>query len=228
MLHLYRYLYAKWTPNTIKITLNKNGGTGGTTTIYYKYGINTFYSNAACTTTISKVTFPTQEYYNCTGYVGDGTSGGNNGEVFIRDDGTFYSDLCTDIYKDATLTARWSVKKYTLTVNWGSDSNGNGYWDFNVQFNGAVQVSSSQNGTQSGTRTFTIEATSSLSVSFYIKSPAGLIYHKTGNVSISGNCTNNGFGSRTAGVAEGTASLSATASNFKGDITISFYFSASK
>ncbi len=221
-------LVAQWTPNTIKITLNKNGGTGGTTTIYYKYGINTFYSNAACTTTISKVTFPTQEYYNCTGYVGDGTSGGNNGEVFIRDDGTFYGDLCTDIYKDATLTARWSVKTYTLTVNWGSDSNGNGYWDFNVQFNGAVRVSSSQNGTQSGTRTFTIEATSSLSVSFYIKSPAGLIYHKTGNVSISGNCTNNGFGSRTAGVAEGTASLSATASNFKGDITISFYFSASK
>lgn len=219
---------ANWSPNTIKITLNKNGGTGGTTTFYYKYGINTFYSNAACTTKISKVTLPTKEYYNCTGYYGDGTSGGNNDENFIRNDGTFQGDLCTDIYKNATLTAKWSVKTYTLTVNWGSDSNGNGYWDFNVQFNGKVQVSSSQNGTQSGTRTFTIEATNSLSVSFYIKSPAGLIYHKTGNVSISGNCTNNGFGSRKAGVAEGTASLSATASNFKGNITISFYFSASK
>ena len=221
-------LYAKWTPNTIKITLNKNGGTGGTTTFYYKYGINTFYSNAACTTTISKVTLPTKEYYNCTGYLGDGTSGGNNGEVFIRDDGTFYGDLCTDIYKDATLTARWSVKTYTLTVNWGSDSNGNGDWYFDVQFYGKVQVSSSQSGERSGTRTFTIEATSSLSVYFYIQSPAGLIYHKTGNVSISGNCTNSGFGSRKANVAEGNASLSGSASNFKENITISFYFSASK
>lgn len=219
---------ANWSPNTIKITLNKNGGTGGTTTFYYKYGINTFYSDAACTTTISKVTLPTKEYYNCTGYFGDGTSGGNNDENFIRNDGTFQGDLCTDIYKNATLTAKWSVKKYTLTVNWGSDSNGNGYWYFNVQFNGKVQVSSSQNGTQSGTRTFSIEATNSLSVNFDIKSPAGLIYHKTGNVSISGNCTSEGFGSRKAGVAEGTASLSATASNFKGNITISFYFSASK
>ena len=219
---------ANWSPNTIKITLNKNGGTGGTTTFYYKYGINTFYSNAACTTTISKVTLPTKEYYNCTGYLGDGTSGGNNGEVFIRDDGTFYGDLCTDIYKDATLTARWSVKTYTLTVNWGSDSNGNGDWYFDVQFYGKVQVSSSQSGERSGTRTFTIEATSSLSVYFYIQSPAGLIYHKTGNVSISGNCTNSGFGSRKANVAEGNASLSGSASNFKENITISFYFSASK
>ena len=219
---------ANWSPNTIKITLNKNGGTGGTTTFYYKYGINTFYSNAACTTTISKVTLPTKEYYNCTGYLGDGTSGGNNGEVFIRDDGTFYGDLCTDIYKDATLTARWSVKTYTLTVNWSSESNSNGDWYFDVQFYGKVQVSSSQSGERSGTRTFTIEATSSLSVYFYIQSPAGLIYHKTGRVSISGNCTNSGFGSRKANVAEGNTSLSGSASQFKGNITISFYFDAVK
>ena len=219
---------ANWSPNTIKITLYNNGGTGGTTTFYYKYGINTFYSNAACTTKISKVTLPTKEYYNCRGYFGDGTSGGNNGENYIRDDGTFQSDLCTDIYKNATLTAQWSVKTYTLTVNWGSDSNGNGYWDFNVQFKGKVQVSSSQNGTQSGTRTFSIDATDSLSVNFYIKSPGGLIWHKTGNVSISGNCTNSGFGYRKAGVSNGTASLSGSASNFKENITISFYFSASK
>ena len=217
-----------WSANTITITLNKNGGTGGTTTFYYKYGTNKFYSNSACTTTISKVTLPTKEYYNCSGYVGDGTSGGNNNELYVKSDGTFPSDLCTDIYKNATLTAQWSVKKYTLTVTWSSDSNGNGYWDFNVQWNGKVQVSSSQNGTQSGTKTFSIEATNSLSVNFYIKSPAGLIYHKTGSVSISGNCTNNGFGSRKAGVAEGTASLSGSASNFKENITISFYFGASK
>ena len=125
-------------------------------------------------------------------------------------------------------TLQLKVALRTLVVNWGSDSNDNGYWDFNVQFNGTIQVSSSQNGAQSGTKTLYIDATSSLSVSFYIQSPGGLIWHKTGNVSISGDCTNSGFGYRKAGVSKGTASLSGSASNFKENITISFYFSASK
>ena len=127
---------------------------------------------------------------------------------------------------NSTLNLR--VVMRTITITWGSDSNGNGNWNFNAQWNGSVQVSSSQGGTQSGTRTFRVEATTSISCYFWIKSPAGLIWHKTGSVSISGTCTRSNFGSNTAPVAEGTASRTATASNFKSDITISFYFSASK
>ena len=126
----------------------------------------------------------------------------------------------------STLNLRVAMRNVTIT--WGSDSNGNGDWNFNAQWNGSVQVSSSQGGTQSGTRRFRVEATTSISCSFWIQSPAGLIWHKTGSVSISGTCTNSNFGSNTAPTAKGTASRTATASNFKSDITISFYFSASK
>ena len=127
---------------------------------------------------------------------------------------------------NSTLNLRVAMR--TITITWGSDSNGNGDWNFNAQWNGSVQVSSSQGGTQSGTRRFRVEATTSISCSFWIQSPAGLIWHKTGSVSISGTCTNSNFGSNTAGVSKGTASRTANASNFKSDITISFYFSASK
>ena len=126
----------------------------------------------------------------------------------------------------STLNLRVAMR--TITITWGSDSNGNGDWNFNAQWNGSVQVSSSQGGTQSGTRRFRVEATTSISCSFWIKSPAGLIWHKTGSVSISGTCTNSNFGSNTAPTAKGTASRTAYASNFKSDITISFYFSAKK
>ena len=111
-------LYAKWTANTITITLNKNGGSGGTDTFYYKYGINKFYSNSACTTQITTVTYPTRTGYTFTHYYGDGTSGGGNEERYIADYGStsFASDLCTDIYKNATLYAKWTAKTYSVTT----------------------------------------------------------------------------------------------------------------
>ena len=111
-------LYAYWTPNTITITLNKNGGSGGTDTFYYKYGINKYYSNSACTTQITTVTYPTRTGYTFTHYYGDGTSGGGNEERYIADYGStsFASDLCTDIYKNATLYAKWTAKTYSVTT----------------------------------------------------------------------------------------------------------------
>ena len=55
--------------------------------------------------------------YSFNQYYGDGTSGGNNQERYIYDNGTFASDLVTDIYKNATLYAKWTEnKKYTKTT----------------------------------------------------------------------------------------------------------------
>ena len=104
------YVYAYWTKkaNTITITLNKNGGSGGTSYLYYKYGTNTFYSNYACTSTISSISIPSKSGYTFSNYHGDGSCGGSNGESYIQSNGTWYSDLCTDIYKDATLYASWT------------------------------------------------------------------------------------------------------------------------
>ena len=101
-------LTAIWTANKITITLNKNGGSGGTDKIYFKYNTNTFYSDANCTTIITKITPPTRIGHTFYRYTGDGTCGGTNGEWFIDTDGTFANDLHYDIYKDATLTAQWT------------------------------------------------------------------------------------------------------------------------
>jgi uncharacterized repeat protein (TIGR02543 family) len=104
-------LYAQWTPNKIKLTLNRNGGTGGTSSVWYYYGTSTFYSNEACTTTITAITRPTRTGYTFVHYYGDGTSGGVDGEKYIAYDNIeFASDLATDIYKNATLYAKWTKR----------------------------------------------------------------------------------------------------------------------
>ncbi len=92
-------LVAQWSANTIKITLNKNGGTGGTSEFYYKYGTNTFYTDSSCSTTLSKPSLPTKAGYSFVHYYGDGTCGGNNGERYAGYADVSYgfaSDLCTD------------------------------------------------------------------------------------------------------------------------------------
>ena len=101
-------LGVNWTPAKIKITLNANGGTAGTSAIWYYYGINTFYSNEACTTKITSITVPTRYGYTFNHYYGDGSSGGNNGERYIYSGGTFADDLVTDIYQSTTFYANWS------------------------------------------------------------------------------------------------------------------------
>ena len=125
-----RTLFAEWTPKTITITLNKNGGSGGTDKIYFKYNTNTFYSDANCTNKITKITLPTRIGHTFYRYTGDGTCGGTNGEWFIKDDGTFADDLHYDIYKDATLTAQWTkVPNVTgsATLTYYSSSFNSGY-----------------------------------------------------------------------------------------------------
>lgn len=101
-------LGVNWTPAKIKITLNANGGTVGTSAIWYYYGINTFYSNEACTTKITSITVPTRYGYTFNHYYGDGSGGGNNGERYIYSGGTFADDLVTDIYQSTTFYANWS------------------------------------------------------------------------------------------------------------------------
>ena len=125
--------YAQWDPNTIKITLNKNGGSGGTSAFWYKYGISKFYSNQECTTQITAITRPSRDGYNYVSYTGDGTCGGNVGERYVAYDSVeFASDLATDIYKDATLTANWSARTFTITydANGGSGAPSSQNWTY--------------------------------------------------------------------------------------------------
>lgn len=63
------YLKALWTPKIYTITLDDgtNGGTGGTGTVYEKYGTG-WYSDSTATTPISNVTIPTKSGAVFTGY----------------------------------------------------------------------------------------------------------------------------------------------------------------
>ena len=117
-------LTAQWSANTIKITLNKNGGSGGTDIFYYKYDTNKFYSDSTCSTQITSLTLPTRTGYDFSKYYGDGSCGGSNGETYVYSNKSFAGDLCTDIYKDATLYASWTPKTIKITLNKNGGSGG--------------------------------------------------------------------------------------------------------
>lgn len=111
-------LYAQWKANKIKLTLDKGGGTGGTTNVWYYYGTAKYYSDEACTTQITAITRPVKPGYTLLNFHGDGSSGGTNGENYIAYNGIeFAGDLHTDIYKDATLYAQWILNEYTVSYN---------------------------------------------------------------------------------------------------------------
>ena len=134
-------LYARWTPKKIKLTLNANGGSGGTTAIWYYYGTSIFYSNEACTNKITAITKPTKKGYSLEHFYGDGTSGGDNGERYVAYDTTaFAGDLATDIYKDATLYAKWTPKTYT--INYNSNNGSGSMTPSSVIFNTSVSIKS--------------------------------------------------------------------------------------
>ena len=69
-------LYAQWEAEIYTITLNKNGGTGGTSTIYLKYESGYYLNSSATGNAITSLTsLPTKNGYNFNGYYSNATSG---------------------------------------------------------------------------------------------------------------------------------------------------------
>ena len=160
------------TPNTIHLTLDANGGTGGTTDLYYAYGLNSFYSDSALTTKVTSYTVPTRTGYSFTHYYGDGTCGGASGERYAYANGSFAADLCYDIYKDATLYALWSANELTFSDQSLTDgeygtaytsnaftaaSNGTGSYKYELV--SGYPTGASINGTNGTNRTISFPAT---------------------------------------------------------------------
>ena len=85
--------------NTYTVTLNRNGGDGGTTSVTATYG-----------SAMPKITIPTRTGYDFNGYY-DKTSGGNQ---YYNNDGTSFK--AWDKTSNTTLYAQWKKKKYTLTL----------------------------------------------------------------------------------------------------------------
>lgn len=84
-------LYANWTANSYAVTLNKQGGSGGTSSITATYG-----------SAMPKITTPVR-----TGYVFDGyyTTANGGGTKYYKADGT--SAKKCDLTKATTLYAKW-------------------------------------------------------------------------------------------------------------------------
>lgn len=94
----------------IKITLNPNPGSGGTGAFWYYYGAGTFYSNEACTSTITSISKPSRNGYSFDNY-------SINNKAYIDSNGTIKSAIATEINNNATLYASWKANNYTVTYN---------------------------------------------------------------------------------------------------------------
>ena len=113
------YAYAHWTPIIYTITLNRNGGSGGTATIYFKYGVGYYIDMNATTyqmtTSSEPITRPTRTGYDFAGYAAP------SGSLYIG--ANRYLTSSASVYaftSNTTFTAQWSPK-WTITLKMATD-----------------------------------------------------------------------------------------------------------
>ncbi len=116
-------LYAQWTPNTIKVTLNNQGATtAGTKEYYYQYntkGTCYYYTTSALTTCIGgnsgdTITKPTKTGYTFGGYY---TGQNGSGTQYVKADGVTTNNLYTVSTSNITLYAKWNPIQATITLD---------------------------------------------------------------------------------------------------------------
>ena len=93
-------LYAKWTANKYTVTLDKQSGSGGSSSVQATYNAN-----------MPSATMPTRTGYTFQGYY-DATSGGTQ---YYKADGS--SARTWNKTSNATLYARWTANTYTITLD---------------------------------------------------------------------------------------------------------------
>ena len=115
------FITADWSKEIYEISLDDNGGSGGSPSKFYLWYANDFYSNAAATNQLSEVTIPTREGYTFGGYY--------NGEscdtdivaitdcAQIIDANGRVSARNTFTRADTTIYAKWTPNVYEITVN---------------------------------------------------------------------------------------------------------------
>lgn len=108
------------TANTYYMSLNMQSGTGGTSTVYYKYNTNKYYSDSACTTQITAITKPTYSNGSLQGFY-TSTSGG--GTQLINSSGGFVNNPYT-YAGNRTVYAYW---KFGVQINLGTNLTGATY-----------------------------------------------------------------------------------------------------
>ncbi len=117
--------YAKWTPNTYKVTLDKQSGTGGTSEYYYAYetkGTCYYYTSSALSTCIDSsdgqnIVVPTRTGYTFGGYY---TGKNGTGTMYVDSIGLTKNNLYKAVTGNTTLYAKWTGISYTVKY----DANG--------------------------------------------------------------------------------------------------------
>ena len=112
-----------------KITLNKNGGTGGADYLFYDYKNGKIYSSDdLCEDLVSgngTITLPHKKGYTFRWYREQFSSG----TVIVYDDGTVSTNSIIDLYNpytnDYTINAIWGANQYTVTIDYNGATGGN-------------------------------------------------------------------------------------------------------
>lgn len=105
------YVYASWEASDYTVTLDKNGGSGGDSSITVQYGV-----------VMPSATEPTKTGHTFRGYY-TGTNG--SGTKYYNADMT--SAKVWDIAQDTTLYAYWQGNSYTVTLNKNGGSGGTSF-----------------------------------------------------------------------------------------------------
>ena len=112
---------AIWTPNVYTITLNKNGGSGGSDAYYEKYDVANF-KELSCSTQITSITIPSRTGYTFAGYY-TATSGGTQ---YVNASGTILSTYTT-FTDNTTLYAHWTPNNYNIQYDLVGGSHGSSH-----------------------------------------------------------------------------------------------------
>ena len=99
-------LYARWTPKTYTVILDKNGGSSGTASVTATYG-----------SAMPSISLPYRNGYTFVGYYD--TNSDTGGTQYYNADGS--SAHVWDKTSDATLYARWATRIYTITLDKNAD-----------------------------------------------------------------------------------------------------------
>ncbi len=107
------------TEKVLKVTLNPNGGSGGTSAIYEKYNTG-WYSNAGATSSITSITKPSRTGYTYNGHTTLPTSG----TKIIDSAGNIIADKTRTFVVDGDLYAQWTAHQYTVIYNGNGETGG--------------------------------------------------------------------------------------------------------
>ena len=116
-------------------TLDKNGGTGGTSGPIYWWN-NNWYSNLDTTTQITSITKPTKTGYDFGGY--------KSGNTLIIDSN---GHIVSNISGNVTLVAQWAAHSYTVSFNVNGNITPSSYPESTITPSSVADVQVTYNGT---------------------------------------------------------------------------------